>query len=399
MKHLLCALLLVGGAAWAQAPAGTASDAAAPAAASAAPAPLAAVQGQNIFEVRPDASQEPGYAGQTNGERAKVQPGNNAPMWRQVSDGVTGYSSLPKSQAPEAGNLIQPFVQYPGSRYTTAGQAWREVRNHWIIPYGAALLGIIVLAMAIFYLAKGPMGHEHPETGGRKIERFTPFERAAHWSNAIAFVTLAVTGILMAFGKFFLLPVLGAQLFGWLAYAAKNVHNFMGPLFAVSLTVIILTFIKDNIANRADFVWLSKAGGMFGDQQVPSHRFNAGEKGMFWWGITIPGVFVVLSGLVLDKLIPGWGLLRGEMQIAHMVHATLAIWMMALLMGHIYMGTIGMRGAYKAMKTGYVSEGWAQEHHELWAEDIRNGKIPAQRSGVASAGQASHPQPAVGGNQ
>ncbi|MGD9774680.1 formate dehydrogenase subunit gamma [Diaphorobacter sp.] len=399
MKHLLCALLLVGGAAWAQAPAGTASDAAAPAAASAAPAPLAAVQGQNIFEVRPDASQEPGYAGQTNGERAKVQPGNNAPMWRQVSDGVTGYSSLPKSQAPEAGNLIQPFVQYPGSRYTTAGQAWREVRNHWIIPYGAALLGIVVLAMAIFYLAKGPMGHEHPETGGRKIERFTPFERAAHWSNAIAFVTLAVTGILMAFGKFFLLPVLGAQLFGWLAYAAKNVHNFMGPLFAVSLTVIILTFIKDNIANRADFVWLSKAGGMFGDHQVPSHRFNAGEKGMFWWGITIPGVFVVLSGLVLDKLIPGWGLLRGEMQIAHMVHATLAIWMMALLMGHIYMGTIGMRGAYKAMKTGYVSEGWAQEHHELWAEDIRNGKIPAQRSGVASAGQAPHPQPAVGGNQ
>lgn len=399
MKHLLCALLLASGAAWAQAPAAPASDAAAPAAADAAPVPAAvgAVKSQNIFDVKPDASEEPGYAQQTNGERAKVQPGNNAPMWRQVRDGVTGYSSLPASQAPEAGNLIQPFAQYPGSRYTTAGQAWREVRNNWIIPYGAALLGITVLALAIFFVTKGALGHADAEAGGRRIERFTPFERAAHWSNAIAFVTLAITGILMAFGKFFLLPVLGAQLFGWLAYAAKNVHNFMGPLFAVSLTVIIITFIKDNIANRADFVWLSKAGGMFTNKEVPSHRFNAGEKGMFWWGITIPGVFVVLSGLVLDKLIPGWGLLRGEMQIAHMVHATLALWMMALLLGHIYMGTIGMRGAYKAMKTGYVSEAWAREHHELWADDVRSGKIPAQRSGAAPAAQTTPSHPAVGG--
>jgi len=255
------------------------------------------------------------------------------------------------------------------------------------------LLGITVLALAIFFVTKGTLGHADAEAGGRRIERFTPFERAAHWSNAIAFVTLAITGILMAFGKFFLLPVLGAQLFGWLAYAAKNVHNFMGPLFAVSLTVIIITFIKDNIANRADFVWLSKAGGMFTNKEVPSHRFNAGEKGMFWWGITIPGVFVVLSGLVLDKLIPGWGLLRGEMQIAHMVHATLALWMMALLLGHIYMGTIGMRGAYKAMKTGYVSEAWAREHHELWADDVRSGKIPAQRSGAATAAQTTGAAP------
>lgn len=396
MKHLLCALLFAGGAAWAQAPAAPASDAA-PAGVSTGPAPVAGVKGQNIFDVKPDASEEPGYAQQTNGERAKVQPGNNAPMWRQVRDGVTGYSSLPRSQAPEAGHLIQPFAQYPGSRYTTAGQAWREVRNNWIIPYGAALLGITVLALAIFYLSRGALGREHADGGACRIERFTPFERAAHWCNAIAFVTLALTGIVMAFGKFFLQPVLGQQLFGWLAFGLKNVHNFMGPLFAVSLTVIILTFIRDNIANRADLIWLTKAGGMFSNKEVPSHRFNAGEKGMFWWGITIPGVFVVLSGLVLDRLIPGWGLVRAEMQLAHMVHATLAIWMMALLLGHIYMGTIGMRGAFKAMKTGYVSETWAREHHELWAEDVRSGKIPAQRSGAAHAKPVTSTKSAVGG--
>ncbi|WP_462389040.1 formate dehydrogenase subunit gamma [Acidovorax sp. Q11] len=394
MKHIVWSLALAAGLAGLSGGAAFAQQAPASVAPAAAPAP-GGIKSQNIFEVKPDASADPKYAEQTNGERAKVQPGNNAPMWRQVGQGVTGYSSLPTAQAPEAGNLIQPFVQYPGSRYTNAGEAWRQVRNHWIIPYGAALFAIVLLALGIFYFVKGPLGHEHPDgTGPRRIERFTPFERAAHWSNAFAFIALAISGIVMAFGKFFLLPILGTTLFGWLTYALKNVHNFVGPLFAVSLLVIILTFIKDNIANRADFVWLAKGGGMLGkgEHEVPSHRFNAGEKGLFWWGITIPGIFVVATGLVLDKLIPGFGDVRGDMQIAHMIHATLAIWMMALICGHIYMGTVGMKGAYKAMRTGYVSEGWAKEHHELWYDDVQAGKIPRQRSAsqpVADAATAS----------
>jgi formate dehydrogenase subunit gamma len=111
---------------------------------------------------------------QTNGERAKVQPGNNAPMWRQVGAGVTGFSSLPKSEAPEAGNLIQPFVQYPGSSLTNAGEAWRQVRNNWLIPYGGALLLIILGAIALFYLTKGTI-KQHGVDTGKKIERFTAF--------------------------------------------------------------------------------------------------------------------------------------------------------------------------------------------------------------------------------
>lgn len=382
MKNALFAVLWLAlscGTAVAQAPA-AAPVVSAPAGAAAG---ATGIQSQNIFEVKPDASTEPGYATQTNAERAQVQPRNNAPMWRQVGAGVTGYSSLPLSQAPEAGNLIQPFVQYPGSRLTNAGDAWRQVRNQWIIPYGAALIALSALALAILFFAKGPMGREH-SAGGRMIERFTAFERAAHWGNAFAFVALAVSGLVMAFGKFLILPVIGSTLFGWLTYALKNLHNFAGPLFAVSLVVLIITFIKDNIANRADFVWLSKAGGMLGGHEVPSHRFNAGEKGLFWWGVTIPGVVVVVTGLVLDKLIPGLGDLRGEMQIASMIHGVLAFWMMALVLGHIYMGTVGVRGAYGAMKTGYVSEGWAKEHHELWYDDIKNGKIPAQRTPQAA---------------
>lgn len=359
---LALALLALGPAAQAQnavAPAASAATVAAPA------------------EARPD---------DTQAERDKSQPGNNAPFWRSVRESgqQAGYASLPGA---EKGVLIQSQTQYPGSAQTTAGEAWRQVRNQWILPYGGALLFIVLLTLAIFYKTKGPLGNPLPDTG-RKIERFTPLERAAHWSNAGAFTVLALSGLTMAFGKYLLAPVLGQTLFGWLTYLLKTAHNLVGPLFAVSLVIVIITFVKDNIANKADFVWLSKAGGMLGDHEVPSHRFNAGEKGMFWWGVTVPGLIVVASGLVLNKLIPGWGELRAEMHIAHMVHAVAAIVMMALLAGHIYMGTVGVKGAYGAMKTGYVDEAWAKEHHELWYDDIQAGKIAAQRSQPAApAGQ------------
>ncbi len=321
-------------------------------------------------------------ADESNAVRAKTQPGNNAPVWRAVRDSGNepGFTS---SKGPELGVLVQPFVQYPGSRLTSAGEAWRQVRNQWIVPYGGALLLIAAGAIGIFYWRKGPMGGHVPDTG-RKIERFTPFERSAHWTNAIAFVLLAVSGLVMAFGKFFLLPVLGATLFGWLTFALKNVHNFVGPLFAVSLVVVFFTYVRSNLPEKGDWTWLRRGGGMLGKHEVPSHRFNAGEKFLFWAGVFALGLLVVGSGLVLDKLVPGWGETRGQMQVAHMVHAAAAVFMMALFFGHIYLGTVGMNGAYRAMRTGYVDEAWAKEHHELWHDDIKAGKIPAQRSARAA---------------
>lgn len=358
------------------------------------PAPPAAaaaagggIQSANIFDVKPDASADPNYANQTNGERALVQPGNNAPMWRQVGQGATGYSSLPY---PEAGNMIQPFVQYPGSAVTNAGEAWRQVRNNWIIPYGGALVLVALLALGLFYFTKGTIELHGAETG-RKIERFTYVERAAHWTNAIAFVVLAVSGLVMAFGKFFLLPVIGSTLFGWLTYALKNLHNFVGPLFVVSLIIVILTFVRDNLPSKDDITWLLKGGGLLSGQEVPSHRFNAGEKVVFWGGVFLLGLIVVASGLVLDKLVPGIDYVRANMQVAHMIHASAALLMVALFLGHIYMGTVGMRGAFQAMKTGYVDETWAKEHHELWYDDIKAGKIPAQRSAAPAAAASSEP--------
>jgi formate dehydrogenase subunit gamma len=343
----------------------------------------AAIQSVNIMDVKPEASLEPGYAQQTNGERAKVQPGNNAPMWRQVGSGVEGFSSLPKSTTPEAGILIQPFTQYPGSRLTNAGEAWRQVRNGWIIPYGGSLVLIVLGALGLYYWRKGAVKLDDKPTG-RKIERFTPFERSAHWANAIAFTVLAISGLVMAFGQYFLMPVIGHTLFGYLAYILKNAHNFAGPLFAVSLIVVMLTFIRDNMPAKGDLNWLLKGGGLFSKEHIKAGRFNAGEKVMFWGGVFVLGLTVVASGLVMDKLLPGLTYERSTMQIAHMVHAVAAVLMMVMFIGHIYLGTIGTEGTYQGMKTGYVDENWAKHHHELWLDDVKSGKIPRDRTAIAA---------------
>ena len=261
----------------------------------------------------PGASERPSplepQPGDTNAQRSKSQPGNNAPFWRGVRESGTtpGVTNLPGA---EQGVLIQAMTQYPGSRLTTAGEAWRQVRNHWIIPYGGSLIVIVLLALALYYFARGPLGGHEPNTG-RVIQRFTYFERAAHWSNAIAFCVLAISGLVMAFGKFLLLPLIGGALFGWLTYVLKTAHNFVGPLFAVSLVIVFLTFLRSNMPSRDDLRWLAKGGGLFGGGEPPSHRFNAGEKLVFWGGVFVLGALVVSTGLVLDKVIarprlPSW---------------------------------------------------------------------------------------------
>ncbi len=359
----------------------------APAAAGAAPPAAAATNGPPPGFVAP-AEPKPG---ESNAERAKSQPGNNAPIWRAVRESGTqpGFSTLP---GPEKGILIQPFVKYPGSAYTTAGEAWRQVRNQWIIPYGGALILLVGVAVGLFYWRRGPLGGHEVNTG-RLIERFTYLERVSHWAVAATFVILAVSGLVLAFGKFILLPVLGSTLFGWLSYALKMAHNFAGPVFAVALLIFIFTYIRDNLPKAHDLGWLAKGGGMFSGEHVPSDKFNGGEKIVFWGGVIVLGLTVVASGLVLDLLVPGWGETRGQMQVAHLVHAVASVAMMAMFVGHIYMGTVGVSGALNAMKTGYVDEAWAKEHHERWHDDVKAGKIPAIRSAPPAPGLgAASPQ-------
>jgi len=175
-------------------------------------------------------------------------------------------------------------------------------------------------------------------------------------------------------GKHIILPWLGYGGFSWVLIVSKNLHNFIGPLFIFSLVVLFLLFVKDNFISAVDIKWLTHAGGMLGGPEMPSGRFNGGEKVWFWLGVVILGAFVSITGLVLD--FPNWNQGRELMQQANVIHAAAAILFICGAMGHAYLGTLGVPGAYKAMEDGYVDEQWAKEHHVLWYEEVKAGKRP-----------------------
>jgi formate dehydrogenase subunit gamma len=294
-----------------------------------------------------------------------------------VVAGQSHYSSLPY---PESGILIQPKAQLPGQPVaTTAGEAWRRFRNGPMMSIGGWLIIGVLFILAAMYFGKGPIKVHAPPTG-RRIQRFTPTERFIHWSTAVTFVLLAISGLCMMFGKFILMPIIGHALFGYLTYALKTIHNFVGPLFTVSVIATFIIFVKDNFPIAADARWLATLGGAIGKGHAPAGRFNAGEKLWFWGGVTLLGLAASASGFVLDKLVPNLEYTRFMMQGANLLHITSTVLMMAFALGHIYLGTIGMEGAYKAMREGYVDDAWAREHHDIWYEEVAAGKVPRVRA-------------------
>jgi formate dehydrogenase subunit gamma len=318
--------------------------------------------------------------------RAVDQPGNNSPVWREVRSGQPNYSSIP---GREMGVLVQPQARFPGQEsMTTAGEAWRKFRNGPITIYGGWLVVAVLAVLAAIYFVMGPI-RLHDKPTGRMIERFTLIERWAHWVMAISFCVLGVSGLIILFGKHVLLPVFGYTLFAWLTALAKNLHNFVAPLFIVSLLVFIVIYIKDNLPEKGDFAWLTQGWKMFKGEHLPSGRFNAGEKAWFWGGVVVLSLIICASGLVL--LFPNFDQLRITMQQASVVHAIAAVLVIAAALGHIYMGTIGMEGAYRNMRDGYTDETWAKEHHEYWYNDVKSGKVAAKKADAAAvAPQTQH---------
>lgn len=307
---------------------------------------------------------------QAQQERRETQPGNNAPVWREVRSGNEGYTSL---QGREMGVLVQ-----------SAGETWRQIRNGPVTVYGGWVLVLVVLAIAAFYATKGVLKlHEKPT--GRMIERYNSIERLAHWTVAITFVVLAASGLIMLFGKHVLLPVIGYTLFAWLSALSKNLHNFLAPLFILGLLMMIVVYVRHNFPNAADLQWLAKGGGLLSGKHVPAGRFNAAQKGWFWVGVVALGIAMSASGLIL--LFPNFEQTRGTMQLAWIVHAVAGLVLMAMALGHIYIGTIGMEGAYQAMRSGQVDEAWAKEHHALWYNEVKGkGGAKSAPGGAVPAG-------------
>jgi len=304
-------------------------------------------------------------------QRQQTQPHNNAPVWRDVRGGDNRYQTT-QVRGVETSVLVQP-----------QGETWRQIRNGPITIYGGWLLVFVLVALGAFYWWRGKIMLSHPRTG-RVIERFSGWDRLVHWATAISFVILAVSGLIMLFGKYILLPLFGYTLFSWLAILSKNLHNFVGPLFAVCTVVMFFTFVKDNIWQRGDWQWILKAGGLFTGKHVPSWRFNIAEKSWFWLGVTFLGIISSVTGFILD--FPNFAQGRETMQAANVIHAITAVLFIAAALGHIYIGTIGMEDAYETMRSGQVDETWAKEHHEYWYNDVKGGRVGG---GSPSAAHAS----------
>jgi formate dehydrogenase subunit gamma len=275
-------------------------------------------------------------------------------LFKQVPR-IEGRIDIPDTKASV---LIQP-----------AGRTWdyfHEVLLHWggaIVILGTIVfLGLAYLIIGRIRIAEG--------RSGKTVLRFKAFERFSHWLTAVSFVVLGLTGLNITFGKLLLLPIVGPDTFSDISQAAKYVHNFTSFAFVAGLILITLIFFRDNIFEKVDLEWLKQGGGFIKNKHAPAGRFNLGEKLVYWLSV-VAGVAVSISGFLL--LFPFYGTEVAEMQLAQVAHAVVAVLFVALILAHIYIGTLGMEGAFEAMGTGEVDLNWAKEHHDRWlAQQLAN---------------------------
>lgn len=304
-------------------------------------------------DVRPPSSSQTGTAAAidpalpTSLERTRA-----ADLWRGIQNGETGIVSIPDKKAAR---LIQ-----------TGGVEWLFWRNERITLLGMASIGAMVGLLALFFLIKGRIRTDAGPSG-EKILRFKGYERFGHWMTAIAFLVLAVTGLNTLYGSSLLLPLLGPDIFSTLSRGGKWVHNFGGFVFMAGLLWIFVTWVRHNIWDRYDFNWILKGGGLIlKGVHPPAGKFNFGQKTVFWMVILV-GLGLSFTGLTL--LMPFWFTTLEQMQLLQLIHAGLGVTLFALMLAHIYIGSLGMEDAFDAMGSGWVDLNWAKEHHSAWVED------------------------------
>jgi len=305
-------------------------------------APVSAQQGNPDGSVNPTASSV-----------------NEDKLFQQL-DRISGRCTIPDQKAC---TIEQP-----------AGRDWRhfhQVTLRWI---GAiAILGMLVLLVG-FYLVRGMVRMELGRSG-RVLVRFSTFERIVHWMTASCFVVLAITGLNITFGRPLLLPLLGPEAFTTWSTWAKYAHNYLSFPFTLGVVLIFLMWIAWNIPTKVDIEWLKEGGGIVGHQHPHSYRFNAGQKAIYWI-VVLGGGAVAASGYLL--MFPFYGTNIADMQVAQAVHGVIAALFIAAMLGHIYIGTLGMEGAFEGMWDGTVDVNWAKQHHDLWLEqETKKGHVTA----------------------
>ena len=308
---------------------------------------------------------------QASGEQETNERAN---FWRAVREGADGYSAV---KGPETNVLIQ-----------NGGENWRMVRNGPVATYGTWILAGMVLAVLVFFVLFGRVKLEHGRAG-YTVERWGMFDRVLHWFTAISFLILAITGLSLLYGRSILIPYIGKDAFALYAGFAKDLHNYLGPFFAVSLIVELLKWMRHNFPRLVDLIWLLKGGGLINQASHPSAgRMNAGEKIWFWLLFWF-GLAIVATGFVLN--FPGYGQTREIMQYAHLIHVAAGIVLTAVALGHIYIGSVGTEGALEGMTTGRVDVEWAKQHHDLWYQDLLDeGVQPDKTPDVPQHNRSPH---------
>ncbi|HSO18733.1 MAG TPA: formate dehydrogenase subunit gamma, partial [Desulfosarcina sp.] len=246
------------------------------------------------------------------------------------------------------------------------GQLWRSLRNGPLAGFAPWLLAAVLAVILAFFLIFGQDKLEEPRSG-RMLDRFNLAERILHWTTAVFFILLAVTGLSMLFGRAALIPVIGQGVFAAYLQGAMYVHNVSGPLFLACLFIEFVVWVKDNIPSMMDLRWFRNLGGMTGGPRPHAGKVNGGEKAWFWL-MVLAGIGVGITGVLLN--FPIWGQTRLTMQIAHIVHTSVAILFVAASFGHIYVGTIGAEGTFEGMWRGRVDAAWARQHQDLWYEKM-----------------------------
>jgi formate dehydrogenase subunit gamma len=267
---------------------------------------------------------------------------------------IEGRVSIPDKKAA---TLIDP----PGRDY----QNFREGMLPWI--GGIAILGML-LVLALFFFTRGRIALEGDDLQtGRKIIRFNAFERFTHWLTAISFIVLAISGLNYIFGKRLLMPLMSPEAFATWSQYAKFAHNFASWAFILGMLIMLVIWIRDNVPDRYDWGWLRAGGGFFGrGGHPPSRRFNAGQK-LIYWSVILGGIALSVTGIIM--LFPFSATDINGMQLAQYIHATVGVILIAIMIAHIYIGSLGMEGAYDAMGSGEVDLAWAKAHHSVWVEE------------------------------
>ncbi len=251
------------------------------------------------------------------------------------------------------------------------GEQWRLFRERKLVPIGGIVLIAMLGIITAFYLIRGRIDIEGGRSG-KRVPRFSVNQRVVHWLAAGVFVLLGLTGLVLLYGRYVLIPLLGAEGFAATAAACKEIHNLFGPIFPFAVIALMVQFGRGNWFRWLDIKWFMKAGGLFGHQIADSGYYNGGQKTWFWLTVLF-GIAISVSGLVL--LFPSFGQGREIMGGAHLVHAIVAIAFIAASLGHIYIGTLGMEGAAESMTRGYVDSNWAREHHNLWYAEMEKAGL------------------------